>query len=76
MTKLEELKAAGEAASYAAAAAWVDYSAARDAPYDDAWTAAVDTAWVPYDAACKTSWAAYYAYRAELIKTQKENSND
>ena len=50
MTKLEELKAAYDAA-------WV---AARDADAD---------AWDAY-------YTAHAAYRAELKKTQKENTND
>jgi hypothetical protein len=61
MTKLEELEAACEAAR----AAWkADYEAACDAAR----------------AACHASWNAYAAaedaYKAELEKTEEENSDD
>tara|TARA_R110000765_G_scaffold36816_1_gene82014 strand:+ start:334 stop:501 length:168 start_codon:yes stop_codon:yes gene_type:complete len=55
MTKLEELKAARDAA-------WDAY---------DAWDA--KAAW---DAAYDAYYTADAAYRAELEKTQKENTND
>jgi hypothetical protein len=61
MTKLEELKAA---AIVARAATYAVACAARED--------AVDAQW----AALKADWAASAAYRAELKKTQKENSND
>jgi hypothetical protein len=71
MTKLEELKAARDAA-------WVVYAAARDAAIDAyAIDAVLDSAAraAAYDAL--DVWAAAYAaYEAELEKTQEENSND
>jgi ketosteroid isomerase-like protein len=66
MTKLEELKAAYAAADEAASDAW-----------DNAWDAdAAWTAWGAYEAAWSARNVAWVAYRAELKKTQKENSND
>jgi hypothetical protein len=68
MTKLEELKAARDAA-------WVVYAAARDAAIDAVDTLAYGAA---YDAAIDAlgAWvAAWDAYWAELEKS-KENSND
>jgi hypothetical protein len=67
MTKLEELKAAYVAANDAASDAW-----------DNAWGAeAADVAaWGAYEAAWSARNVAWVAYRAELKKTQKENSND
>jgi hypothetical protein len=64
MTKLEELKAAANAAYCAALAADVRAAAVYDAVCDDA-----DASWDAHVAA----WDAYYD---ELKKTQKENSND
>jgi hypothetical protein len=62
MTKLEELKAAYDAAQDAADAARV---AAADADWDDA----------AYDAAWDAADAAYKAYKAELKKRgEKENA--
>jgi hypothetical protein len=66
MTKIEELKAALDAAFDAWEAAG---DAADAAAYYDAWDAYLD---VRNDAACAADWA---AYKAE-IKKQEENSND
>jgi hypothetical protein len=65
MTRLEELKAAIDAAYEA----WDVCDAAAAAAYYDAWDAYLD---VRNDAACAADWA---AYKAE-IKKQEENSND
>jgi hypothetical protein len=61
MTKLEELKAAYEAAE-------ADALDAIDAALD-----AIHAARADYEAACGAARAAYHA---ELKKTQEENSND
>lgn len=66
MTKLEELKAAYDAADTAASDAWED---------------ALADAWDAFEAAHGGAlWAArnaaYAAYQAELKKTREENSND
>ena len=66
MTELEELKAAYDAADTAASDAWED---------------ALADAWDAFEAAHGGSlWAArnaaWVAYQAELMKIQKENSND
>jgi hypothetical protein len=63
MTKLEELKAAYDAA----------YEAWRDASYLEAYC---DGAWVVYGSAHGALNAASAAYYAELKKIQEENSND
>jgi predicted lipid-binding transport protein (Tim44 family) len=74
MTKLEELKAAYDAA-------YADYAAA-EAACDDAYEAraenarAVDAANAAYDAAVAAYYDADYAYEAELNKKPEENSND
>jgi hypothetical protein len=73
MTKLEELKAARDAA-------WVDYAAARDASIDarDASIGAADDI-LAYDDSIDAlnAWAAAYAaYEDELDKIQKEQTND
>jgi hypothetical protein len=73
MTKLEELKAARDAA-------WVDYAAARDASID-ARDASIDAAdgILAYRAsiyALDTWAAAWAAYEAELDKIKEENPND
>ena len=74
MTELEELKAAYVAACDAAGAAWDDADAASAAAYDaDYADYAADYA--AYDADCAAD-DAYGAYRAELKKTQKENTSD
>ena len=61
MTKLEELKAAWDAARAAADDAW-----------DDAW-AAWDAARAAADDDRAAAWAAADAYHDELKKTEKEN---
>jgi hypothetical protein len=81
MTKLDELEAAYDAAYDAA---WDAAGPAHVAIWDGAaWdvrdsratVVAVD-AWAVYAAALKAAWAALDAYKAELKKTQEENSND
>jgi hypothetical protein len=67
MTKLEELKAAWQAAYDAATDAGEAQAAAYDAA--DAAEAAADDAW-------DNNFIARAAYRAELEKTYKENSDD
>jgi hypothetical protein len=69
MTKLEELKAALEAAGIACEAAW-------DAARDDARAASAYAAVDDYEAAWDARNAAWFDYKAELKKTQEENSND
>ena len=66
MSKLEELKAVYEAADTAASDAWDDARA-------DAWDAFEAAHGGSLWAARKAAWV---AYRAELKKTQKENSNE
>jgi ribulose-5-phosphate 4-epimerase/fuculose-1-phosphate aldolase len=65
-TRLEELKAAADDA--------------RDDTWDAAWYADHalwgDAAWDAYEAAEAAEDAARNAYQAELMKIQKENSND
>ena len=74
MTKLEELKAAAEAARDDARAAVSD---ALDAVVfvDDEY-AADDAAWKAVTARDAAADDACAAYKAELKKTQEENSND
>jgi hypothetical protein len=67
MTKLEELKAALDAAN-----AWV-WAVRADA---DAASDAYEAAEAVYDAAYTARDATREAYWAELKKTQEENSND
>ena len=66
MTKLEELKAAYDAADTAASDAWDDARA-------DAWDAFEAAHGGALWAARNAAWL---AYKAELKKTQEENSND
>ena len=81
MTKLEELKAAYDAAvndawdagETAHGAIWE--GAAWDARDYRATVVAID-AWVVYSAALKAAWAALDDYKVELKKTQEGNSND
>ena len=74
MTKLEELKAARDAAYDVRAAAVAAIDAAyADRDADDIWDAAAWKAIAALDAAADV---ARDAYEAELKKTQEENSND
>ncbi len=69
MTKLEELKAAYHAA----------YAASKSAYYVAHDAATKDAAWVAWDTYYDVDYArivAWDAYKAELNKTQEENSND
>jgi hypothetical protein len=68
MTRLEELKADSEAARAARDAALDAYEAAVAATCYDAGAGAL----VAWDTAC----GVIAAYKAELKKTQEENSND
>ena len=68
MTELEELKAAYVAACDAAYAAWDDAADAASAADYAADYAAYDADYAADEA--------YGAYRAELKKTQKENTSD
>ena len=71
MTKLEEMKAAADAARDDARAAVYDALAVPEF-VDDEYVAA----WAAYDAVAAAWDAAWAAYQEELNKTQKENSND
>jgi hypothetical protein len=68
MTKLEELEAAQAAAYAASAGAWAAVRAASASARADAWSVARVAS-----AASAAAWEAYYD---ELMKIQKENSND
>jgi hypothetical protein len=68
MTKLEELKAAEVAAYDTSEAAWAAVRAASASARADAWAVA--------RAASTASAAAWEAYYDELMKIQKENSDD
>ena len=72
MTKLEELKAARDAACDAAIDAAYDAVAVPEF-VDDEYVADAWKAVAALDAAAVDAWA---AYEAELKKTQEENSND
>jgi hypothetical protein len=74
MTKLEELKAALEAAGTACEAAWV---ATRDASaYAARDASAYAAVWGDYEAAWDARNAAWFDYKVELKKSQEENPND
>jgi hypothetical protein len=77
MTKLEELKAAADAA-YDAAAAWDAYWYSSDADYKAAYAdyEAASAASDAYVAACDAFEAAWDAYKAELKKIQTETDGE
>ena len=80
MTKLEELKAAHDAAWAALDDAYAAYDAARVAACKTAWdsaaAAARDAARAAHVAAADAAWDARDAYRNELNKTQEENTGE
>ena len=69
MTKLEELLNTYTAAYDAWVAADAYAADPANAAYVDANADAADAAWI-------AAWDAWIAYRAELMKTQEENSDD